>query len=163
IYSVHEFTICVIETIGFENADGGNDVIYGTPNADILFGGGGDDVIYGGGGNDLIFGDQGKVSCANGHTYNPDDPLNGVCPGLGIDGDLIDGGTGNDLIAGDNAECCRRPAGDELDPRMRALIGTTLYGTSIPDGTDGQALVTGASQNNPTRDQEYVIVLLDHS
>ena len=34
---------------------------------------------------------------------------------------------------------------------MRALTGTTLYGTSIPDVTDGIALVTGASQNDPTR------------
>ena len=46
---------------------------------------------------------------------------------------------------------------------MRALIGTTIYGTSIPNGTDGVALVTGASQNNPTGDREYVVVLLDHS
>ena len=35
---------------------------------------------------------------------------------------------------------------------MRALTGTTLYGTSIPNGTDGVALVTGASQNDPTGD-----------
>ena len=48
-----------------------------------------------------------------------------------LDGDdVIDGGTGNDFIAGDNAECCFRP--DTLDPRMRALGGTALYGTSIP-------------------------------
>src|SRR4029079_18187341 len=43
IYSVHEFTICVIETIGFIGSDSGNDTIYGSPNADILFGGGGND------------------------------------------------------------------------------------------------------------------------
>ena len=47
VYSVHEFTICVIETIGFLDSDSGEDIIYGTPNADILFGGGGNDVIYG--------------------------------------------------------------------------------------------------------------------
>ena len=35
---------------------------------------------------------------------------------------------------------------------MRALVGTTLYGTSIPNGTDGVALVTGASQNDPSLD-----------
>src|SRR5699024_9290769 len=81
IYSVHEFTICVIETIGFVDSDSGADTIYGSDFADILFGGGGNDVIYGFAGNDLIFGDQGKVSCANGHTYVPGDPLNGVCIG----------------------------------------------------------------------------------
>ena len=32
---------------------------------------------------------------------------------------------------------------------MRALIGTTLYGTSIPDGNDGVALVTGAVAERP--------------
>ena len=61
---MHEFTICVIETIGFVDSDSGDDTIYGSPFADILFGGGGNDVIYGFDGNDLIFGDQGKVSCA---------------------------------------------------------------------------------------------------
>jgi Ca2+-binding RTX toxin-like protein len=229
IYSVHEFTICVIETIGFLDSDSGADVIYGTPNADILFGGGGDDVIYAGDGNDIVFGDQGKVSCANNTPFDPNNPLNGSCvglggtldylatntdkttgsgndlvyagkgndivfgeqgndvlygeegddilvggsnvsgaidnfntSGLGIDGDLIDGGSGNDLIAGDNALCCSRPVGNELDPRMRALTGTTLYGQTV-GVDDGVALVTGASQDNPTGDREYVVVLLDHS
>ena len=60
---VHEFLICIIETIGFDDADGGHDTIFGSPCNDILFGGGGNDVIYGFGGNDLIFGDQGKVTC----------------------------------------------------------------------------------------------------
>ncbi|MCA1683660.1 MAG: calcium-binding protein, partial [Actinobacteria bacterium] len=62
-YSVHEFSIGVIETVGL---DSGNDTIYGSPFNDILFGGGGDDVIYGYAGNDLIFGDQGKVTTAPG-------------------------------------------------------------------------------------------------
>ena len=73
----------MIETVGFDDADSGNDTIYGSPFNDILFGGGGDDVIYGFGGNDLIFGDQGKVSCAPGTPYDPDNPLNGVCVDLG--------------------------------------------------------------------------------
>ena len=46
---------------------------------------------------------------------------------------------------------------------MRALIGTSMYGTDVAGGTDGIALVTGASQDNPTGDREYVVVLLDHS
>ena len=39
---------------------------------------------------------------------------------------------------------------------MRSLTGTTLYGTSIPNGTDGVALITGASQNDPTDIRQYV-------
>ena len=74
IYSVHEFSICIIETVGFDDADGGDDTIYGSPFNDILFGGGGDDVIYGFGGNDLIFGDQGKVTCAPGTLVQPGRP-----------------------------------------------------------------------------------------
>ena len=80
---MHEFSICIIETVGFADADSGDDTIYGSPFNDILFGGGGDDVIYGFGGNDLIFGDQGKVTCAPGTSYDPDDPRNGVCVDLG--------------------------------------------------------------------------------
>src|SRR5207247_801108 len=101
IYSVHEFTICVIETIGFTDADNGDDTIYGSPFSDILFGGGGNDVIYGYGGNDIIFGDWGKVSCANNMPYDPTNPLNGVCVGLGGALDFVSiqtttvSGTGN--------------------------------------------------------------------
>ena len=60
---MHEFLICIIETVGFRDEDGGSDTIYGSDGNDILFGGAGNDVIYGEGGNDLIFGDQGKVTC----------------------------------------------------------------------------------------------------
>ncbi|MFZ0529420.1 MAG: HYR domain-containing protein [Propionicimonas sp.] len=220
VYSVHEFAICVLETIGFPSGQGsdGDDTLYGSPGNDILMGGGGDDVIFGGAGNDLIFGDDGIVKCRNGTPYDPKNP-NGVCAGLGgpisftatntrtlsangnddlifagegndivlgeqgmdviygEDGDdlliggsnvalaldtidVIDGGAGTDLITGDNAECCRRP--DLLDPRMRALDGGTIYGTSIPDGTDGHALVTDTWQNDPTGVAQYDVTLLDH-
>ena len=238
IYSVHEFSICVIETVGFGDGDAGDDTIYGSPFNDILFGGGGDDVIYGYEGNDLIFGDQGRVSCVPGTSYNPDDPRNGVCVDLGgtilfvatntttltgsgddliyagagddivmgqqgddiiyggdgddlliggsnvagaLDGDdVIDGGTGNDAIAGDNAECCYRY--DLLDPRFQTLLpgATTIYGTSIPLGNDGLALVSATPlttmRNDPTATgatcnvalgfqscRQYRITLLDHS
>ena len=80
---MHEFSICIIETVGFDDANSGDDTIYGSPFNDILFGGGGDDVIYGFEGNDLIFGDQGKVTCAPGTSYDPDDQRNGVCVDLG--------------------------------------------------------------------------------
>ena len=216
-FAVHEFLICVIETLGFADEDGGHDTLFGGDGNDILFGGAGNDVIYGFGGNDLIFGDHGRVSCTT-KPYDPDDPSNGVCVDLGgtidfratntgtntgtgddliyagagndivmgqqgndiiygedgddiliggsnvsgaLDGDdVIDGGAGNDLIAGDNAECCYR--NDRIDPRMRALAGTVIYGTTI--GTnDGVVLVTGTAQNDPTGIQQYRITLLDHS
>ncbi|MGB7818284.1 MAG: Calx-beta domain-containing protein, partial [Ornithinibacter sp.] len=217
-FSVHEFLICIIETFGFADEDGGDDTIYGSELRDILFGGAGDDVIYGYGGDDLIFGDQGRVTCTT-TPYDPDDPRNGLCVDLGgtidfratnvttntgsgndliyagegddivlgqqgddiiygeggddiliggsnvsgaLDGDdVIDGGAGNDLIAGDNADCCRRP--DLLDPRMRALVGSTIYGTDIAGGTDGHALVTETWQNDPMGGTQYSITLLDHS
>ena len=224
-FSVHEFIICIIETIGFGDDDGGDDTVYGSDENDILFGGTGDDVIYGYGGDDIIFGDQGRVTCAHDTPYDPDNP-NGVCVDLGgplffvatnvttntgsgndlvyagagddivmgqqgddiiygedgddlliggsnvagaLDGDdVIDGGAGDDAIAGDNAECCRRP--DTLDPRMRALDGTVIYGTTL--GTDdGHALVTVDAGNlydpnmakDPTGIAQYRVVLLDHS
>ena len=230
---MHEFVICVIETIGFGNEDGGADTLFGSPLNDILFGGAGDDVIYGFGGNDLIFGDHGRVSCANGTPIDPDSNLNGVCVDLGgsiefvatnvnvttgtgddlvyagdgndivmgqqgddliygengddlliggsnvagaIDnwatpgrygGDVIDGGAGNDAIAGDNAECCYR--NDLKDPRFQQLLAgaTTIYGTSIPAGNDGLALVSSdplaTMQNDPTGVRQYRVNLLDHS
>ena len=95
----------------------------------------------------------------------------------GLDGDdRIDGGAGHDAIAGDNADICYRP--DSLDPRMRALLGTAIYG--VQEGVnDGQALVVGLGINGnvypPFSDprgnlpgnaaaihREYHIVLLDH-
>ena len=110
IYSVHEFSIAVIETIG--DPSPGDDTIYGSPSTDILFGGGGDDVIYGFGGNDIIFGDRGIVTTAPGTAYDPDNPLNGVCVDLGGTlifvathtdeggNDLIYAGTGDDIVMG---------------------------------------------------------------
>jgi len=236
IYSVHEFSICIIETFGFGDGDAGDDTIFGSDFNDILFGGGGNDVIYGLAGNDLIFGDQGKVTCAPGTSYVPDDKRNGMCIELGgsllfvatntttatgsgddlifagdgddivmgqqgrdvifggagddllIGGsnvagsldadDVIDGGTGNDAIAGDNAECCFR--NDLLDPRFQQLTGPTIYGTSIPAGTDGVALVSSnpntTMEADPTATgptcnaaagfvgcRQYKVNLLDHS
>ena len=117
---MHEFIICIIETIGFDDADGGADTLYGSPFDDILFGGAGDDVIYGFGGNDLIFGDQGKVTCAPGRR-RPGQPRNGVCFDLGgsIDflatnvntttgsgDDLVFAGDGNDIVMGQQGATC---------------------------------------------------------
>src|SRR5439155_13735635 len=113
----------------------GNDLIYAGDGNDIVFGEQGNDVIYGEAGDDILVGGSNVAGALD----------NVDTTGLGIDGDLIDGGTGNDLIAGDNAMCCTRSIGDELDPRMRALTGTVMYGTTL-GVDDGMALVTGASQ-----------------
>ena len=72
-FAVHEFEICIIETLGFRDEDGGNDTLYGNDGNDILFGGNGDDVIYGEGGQDLIFGDHGIITCRR-RSYDPNDP-----------------------------------------------------------------------------------------
>ncbi|OQB78614.1 MAG: Bifunctional hemolysin/adenylate cyclase precursor [Planctomycetes bacterium ADurb.Bin126] len=244
VYSVHEFTVCRVETIGFEDADGGDDIITSGSGNDVLFGGAGDDTIYAGNGDDLAFGDQGLIQCVH-QPFNPPVSLPPVCALLfpqgylifqttnvdkstgagndlvfgeggmdvilgqqgddvlyggdgddiliggsnvsGVDGkfaldgdDRIDGGGGNDAIAGDNASICYRP--DNLDPRMRALLGTAIYG--VTQGVDdGRALVDGlgdggwvypayadprgvlpseATADSPIH-REYVIRLLDHA
>lgn len=77
--SVHEFLICVIETLGFADNESGKDTIYGSDLADFIFGGGGDDVIFGYGSNDIIFGDQGKITCLPGSPIDPPNGNNGNC------------------------------------------------------------------------------------
>ena len=226
LFSVHEFTVCSIETIGFEDSDGGTDTLIGSPLNDVLFGGGGSDIVYAGGGDDLVFGDQGRIECKNDHPFDPPTSLPPICwdefptvgflsfeatnvdkstgsgddlvfggdgrdilmgqqgndvlyGGLGddiviggsnisgaLDGDdRLDGGAGNDVVVGDNAEICYRP--DDLDPRMRALTDTQLYGTT-PGIDDGEALVTALVNQKPAfvdprNHSQYRITILDHS
>jgi Ca2+-binding RTX toxin-like protein len=78
-FAVHEFTICKIETIGFADADSGNDTIIAGQGRDLLFGGGGDDTIYAGAGDDLVFGDHGMVECANNVPFDPDVSFKYIC------------------------------------------------------------------------------------
>ncbi|HQV08466.1 MAG TPA: calcium-binding protein, partial [Thauera sp.] len=77
VFSVHEFIVCEIETIGFE--DGGRDFITGSDLNDLIFGGAGGDVIYAGDGDDLVFGDQGRIECKNGVPFIPEISLRPVC------------------------------------------------------------------------------------
>src|SRR5262249_9198644 len=77
LYSVHDFIVCKIETIGFK--DGGNGTICGSQYNDVLFGGAGNDLIYAGTGDDLVFGDQGMVECKNDHPFDPDTSLRPIC------------------------------------------------------------------------------------
>ena len=93
---------------------------------DLIYAGSGDDIVLGQQGNDILYGEDGADLLIGGS--NVAGALDNVVDDGGFDGDIIDGGTGNDAIAGDNANCCRRP--DTLDPRMRTLSGTAIYGTS---------------------------------
>ncbi|MGB7962858.1 MAG: calcium-binding protein, partial [Propionicimonas sp.] len=132
------------------SANGNDDLIFAGAGNDIVLGQQGTDISYGEAGDDIVIGGSNVVGALD--TW-----------------DVIDGGAGTDLIAGDNAQCCRRPVGDSTDPRMRALSGTVIYGTSLtataqyPNGTDGHALVTGVAQHDPTGVTQFVITLLDHS
>ncbi|MEO6651293.1 MAG: hypothetical protein ABIP17_01380, partial [Ilumatobacteraceae bacterium] len=159
VYSVHEFRVCSIETIGFDDDDGGGDTIYGSERGDFIFGGAGSDVIYGKGGNDIIFGDQGKIACRNGKTLIPDHVLNGVCVNLGglIDfytlnnlattgsgDDLIFAGTGNDIVLGQQGNDILYGEGDD-----DILIGGSNIAGAIDNwvGIDGD-VIDGGSGND---------------
>ncbi|MCA9170974.1 MAG: hypothetical protein KDB23_25045, partial [Planctomycetales bacterium] len=119
-----------------DDATGGNDAIYGQ---------GGNDDIYGGAAGDIIVGGSYVAGAADG-------------------ADRLDGGAGPDAIAGDNALIAFRT--DHLDPRMQALTGTVIYGTTA-GVDDGLALVDFTASNltryaDPTGDVQYDIQLLDH-
>lgn len=68
-----------------DNADGGNDTIYGTDGEDTLYAGAGNDTVYGLGGSDILYGEAGN------------DILDG-----GDGGDVLYGGDGNDVLYGAN-------------------------------------------------------------
>ncbi|MEO1639795.1 MAG: hypothetical protein AAFU41_11175 [Pseudomonadota bacterium] len=123
---------------------------------DHIQGGSGDDMILGQIGRDTIFGDAGDDDIIGGHNVDTDQ--NGA---LAHDtGDAIDGGAGDDVVLGDNGTIYRTFAPE--DPRMRALAGTEIYGTTI-GVDDGQALVTGTAQANPDGTAQRLIVIFDHS
>jgi Ca2+-binding RTX toxin-like protein len=122
--------------------------------ADLILGGDGDDTILGQQGADVIFGGAGDDDLIGGHNVNLDQ--NG---GIASDGgDWIDGGLGDDHVLGDNGQLYR--TGTLLDPRMRALSGTLLYG--IGGTADGKALVTAASRTNVDGTAQRSVVIFDH-
>ena len=151
-FSVHEFMLCDIETIGFADADSGNDTITGGSGNDILFGGGGGDTIYAGAGDDLVFGDQGKVECENDVPLDPEtslrpicwdlfpklangqpDPSNGFIEFTALNVDKTTG-AGDDLIFGE----------DGSDLIMGQQGRDTLYGGNGDDILIGGSNVAGA-------------------
>ncbi len=68
-----------------ENAQTGDDTLYGGAGNDQLMGNGGDDVLQGGSGNDILFGDG----------------MSGVS---GTGDDVLDGGAGDDFLYGGNGD-----------------------------------------------------------
>ncbi len=142
-FSVHEFVLCEIETIGFDDADSGSDTITGSALNDILFGGGGSDVIYAGGGDDLVFGDQGRVECKNGVPIIPEISLRPICWDLFPDSGFLlfqatnigsNEGAGDDLIFGE----------DGSDLIMGQQGNDVLYGGNGDDIVIGGSNVAGA-------------------
>ena len=151
VFSVHEFTICKIETIGFADADSGDDVITSGASNDVLFGGGGDDMIYAGGGDDLVFGDQGRTECKNGQPYDPETHLRPVCwekfPAYGFllfeaTNVTATTGAGNDILFGE----------DGSDVLLGEQFNDTLYGGNGDDILIGGSNVAGALDGNDRLD-----------
>jgi Ca2+-binding RTX toxin-like protein len=135
-------------------------------NIDVLSGSG-DDIVYAGAGDDMVLGQQGS-DVVYGEDGN-DDLIGGHNVAGGLDaGDYVDGGTGDDVIAGDNAFVYRQAG--LINPRMRVLQGTQIYGTTpasttngvFDPGNDALALVTGDAQLDPSGAIQRRIVLLDH-
>jgi Ca2+-binding RTX toxin-like protein len=146
-YSVHEFTLCAIETIGFADADNGNDTVSGGSGNDVLFGGGGGDTIYAGAGDDLVFGDQGRIECKNGKPFIPEISLRPICwncfPESGyllFEATNTTGaqGFGNDLLFGE----------DGSDVLMGQQGSDTLYGGRGDDILIGGSNVAGAHDSH---------------
>ncbi len=150
----------LIQTIEDPDTDG-DDTLTGGDTADLFIGGLGNDRITGNGGNDVLIGDAAKVTYeADGVTINKietTDRLNGGVDTIygnagddviigGTKADNLDGGLNKDLIFGDNVVLVRNAgSGNAIDPRFRALTGTTIY------GSDGTAQVAGeaAAGTNP--------------
>jgi Ca2+-binding RTX toxin-like protein len=93
------------------NGQGGNDVLWGTANADRLVGGDGNDVLVGGGGNDTLIGG------------NHRDILIG---GVGVDS--LDGGSGDDLLIGGTT--VHDQSRDALNPLLVAWANSATSYTS---------------------------------
>jgi Ca2+-binding RTX toxin-like protein len=110
-------------------------------------------------GADTIFGGQGDDDIIGGHN---------VAGGADA-GDAIDGGAGDDVILGDNGTIYRTEENGTVltvDNRMRALEGTTIYGTNLHaelgDVNDGLLLVTGDTQANVDGTTQRAIIIFDH-
>lgn len=84
-----------VEAPAFQGTDG-NDIRFGSDDADTMAGGAGDDSLHGENGNDMLNGDDGDDTLFG---HNDDDTLNG-----GAGDDSLQGSDGNDVVNGDEGD-----------------------------------------------------------
>ena len=107
-----------IEGSRVENAQDGNDYLFGGSGDDVLFGQGGDDKLFGGNGSDVLFGGSGDDYLDGGN----DAAVDHLYGGSGNDilmyhpSDVIDGGSGLDvLLVGNNEDMDQLFQGGRMD------------------------------------------------
>ena len=121
--------------------DDGNDTMYGGGLADSLYGGDDNDVIYGGSGDDMISADAGNDVAYGGAGKDHirgragDDVLYG-----GADNDYVGGGRGSDVVHGDGGD----------DTLHGYTESDTLFGGTGDDVIYADDGVGFDSQGNPT-------------
>ncbi len=116
----------------------GNDVLFGTKNADTINGKGGNDIISGLDGDDIISGGNGDDILAGG---NGNDHLRG-----GNGDDILAGGNGNDILAGGNGNnILNGDAGNDI------LISTGS-GNNLLNGGAGRDIVISSGSGTNTLD-----------
>jgi Ca2+-binding RTX toxin-like protein len=154
-----------IVTIGFDNPDGGTDMIVGGSDNEVIFGGGGGDTIYAGGGSDLVFGDQGEIETQNDHPFDPTTSLRPVCWDLfptqgflhfeaihvdqstGSGDDLVYGQAGDDVILGQQgADVLYGNDGDDI------LIGGSNVAGGLDETTASTVAAVGCDRRRQCRD-----------
>ncbi|WP_189354951.1 type I secretion C-terminal target domain-containing protein, partial [Vogesella fluminis] len=128
------------------DAQGGNDMIYGTVGNDDLTGGDGDDFIDGRAGNDILHGGAGNDVLMGGLG---NDILYG-----GDGNDLLNGGFGNDtLIGGAGSDTFKWSLGDQGLGGGAAtdIVSVNDFKTSEGDSLDLRDLLQGENSTNLTQ------------
>ncbi len=128
------------------DAQGGNDMIYGTVGNDTLSGGAGDDFIDGRAGNDILYGGAGNDVLMGG---SGNDTLYG-----GDGNDVLYGGFGNDtLIGGAGSDTFKWSLGDQGLGGGAAtdIISVNDFKTSEGDSLDLRDLLQGENSTNLTQ------------
>jgi Ca2+-binding RTX toxin-like protein len=135
------FTLTIVPATPTE----GDDILYGTQQADSINGLGGNDQIFGGGGSDTLAGDAGDDLIWGGHgndvisggegddTLFADTPANNEFGSI----DVVDGGNGNDVILGGfgNATLIGGAGGDNIVLSFGASSSDT-----VDAGTDNDLI-----------------------
>jgi VCBS repeat-containing protein len=162
----------VDQIASINNAQGGNDSIYGGLSNDTIIGGAGNDLVHGGAGNDIIIGNDAVLNYAPiSGTAGPErlvDITPGTAPGNntlyggggnntiigGVGNDYIRGGRGTNILVGDNAYIHFNASQvvDHIASINNAQGGNdTIYGGASNDtviGGAGNDLVHGGAGND---------------